>query len=140
MGERSAKALADHAADIMPSRVKRLKTPEELAALLDSSVRSLGFLDHIRPVQTAIDSCWSPWILQRDKPTALLITNALLVTPLYKALSTDLTALDFHVIRDKGAMEDLKQRLGVSRVPSIMVLHPNQEAPVFFEGLWLLLL
>lgn len=38
MGERSAKALADHAADIMPSKVKRLKSPEKLSTLLDQPV------------------------------------------------------------------------------------------------------
>lgn len=71
---------------------------------------------------------------QISKPTALLVTNALLVTPLYKALSTELTDIDFYVIRDKGEMDSLKERLGTKKVPSVMMLQPKGEKPTLYKG------
>lgn len=63
------------------------------------------------------------------------MTNAMLVTPLYKALSSDISDLAFHVIRDKGNLDELKERLGVFKVPSVMVLQPNEDKPTFFDGM-----
>jgi len=58
-----------------------------------------------------------------QKPVALLFTSAALVTPLYKALSSDLhKSIDFFAARDSKVGEEAMRKFGVDKVPGLVVL------------------
>lgn len=58
-----------------------------------------------------------------QKPVSLLFTSAALVTPLYKALSTDLhKEIDFYAARDAKVGAEAMKAFGVEKVPALVVL------------------
>ncbi len=80
----------------MPTFVKRATTPAELESLR---------------------------VKAEQKPVALLFTSAALVTPLYKALSSDLhNTIDFYAARDAKVGEEAMNKFGVDKVPALVFL------------------
>lgn len=109
-GERTAKAIVTHATQNMPTFVKRASSPAELAAL--RSQASAG---------------------TQPRPVALLFTSAALVTPLYKALSSDLhKSIDFYAARDAKVGEEAMREFGVDKVPGLVVV--TAEGVEKYEG------
>lgn len=62
-----------------------------------------------------------------EKPISLLFTSAALVTPLYKALSTDFyKTVDFYAARESKIGKETMAAFGVDKVPALVVLRGDK--------------
>lgn len=100
----------------MPTFVKKVSTASELETLR-SKVRS-------HPLFLLLRSYGHGKSMK--KPITLLFTSATLVTPLYKALSTDFhKKIDFYAARETKVGAEAMKAFGVEKVPAIVVIHEN---------------
>ena len=64
---------------------------------------------------------------ETGRPAVILFTKSPNLTPLYKALTSDFhNELDLYAIKDSDALVDVKHRLGVKTVPSVVIVEKGE--------------
>lgn len=104
----------------MPTFVKKAATSSEVEALR-AKVRPFAPPLPLHLILT------NPHSQSEAKPISLLFTSAALVTPLYKALSTDFhKTVDFFAARDSKVGKEAMAAFGVDKVPALIVLRGDK--------------
>lgn len=108
----------------MPTFVKRATSADELEAL-KAKVRSPSY--HFRQERFEYFPNTSLTIQALKKPISLLFTSAAVVTPLYKALSSDFhKTLDFYAAREVKVGVEAMEAFGVKKTPAVVVLYGDE--------------